>query len=211
MSECTQHHWPNEEGKCPYCEIERLRAHVEAVEGRNDNLAAVLRFLSAEVAKKDKRIEDMKFDHEQITALEVTERDRMRRQIEELEEALSKSIMHQKELDRCVHITTEQLASGEVVLLTQGQIDAAWETRHWGTVPDHTEEHVDDALERLGIVACEECGGSGERDRSMYQPNGDPTDPTPDECSSCHGHGWVWKETTGADLMASGDWVDDNE
>ena len=26
MSECTQHHWPNEEGKCPYCEIERLRA-----------------------------------------------------------------------------------------------------------------------------------------------------------------------------------------
>ena len=70
-------------------------------------------------------------------------------------------------------------------IITTEQIDAAWETRHWGTVPNQTEEHVDDALERLGIVACEECGGSGI--------------PTPYEigswesCPSCHGHGWVVK------------------
>jgi len=104
-------------------------------------------------------------------------------------------------------ITTEQLASGEVVLLKQGQIDKAWRL----AVQDETlgTTGAFAILRELGIVACEECGGSGERDRSMYQPNGDPTDPTPDECPYCHGHGW--EVTTGADLMASGDWVDDNE
>jgi len=103
--------------------------------------------------------------------------------VEELEEALSKSIMHQKELDRCAHITTEQLASGEVVLLTQGQIDWAWR------VASSEEPYTDDCLAELGIVACEECGGSG-----MI---GNPS--SSDQvciCHDCGGHGWVWKEVT---------------
>ena len=80
-------------------------------------------------------------------------------------------------------ITTEQLASGEVVLLTQGQIDWAWR------VASSEEPYTDDCLAELGIVACEECGGSG-----MI---GNPS--SSDQvciCHDCGGHGWVWKEVT---------------
>ena len=70
--------------------------------------------------------------------------------------------------------------------ITTEQIDAAW--RYWKPYDPTKREAL--IFQTLGIVACEECGGSGERDRSMYQPNGDPTDPTPDECPYCCGHGW---------------------
>jgi len=52
---------------------------------------------------------------------------------------------------------------------------------------------------------CEECGGSG---RSFDHYDGGKVI-LESSCPSCGGHGW--KVTTGADLMASGDWVDDNE
>jgi len=192
MSDCKHIGWSHtvDGGNewCAWCEIERLRSSLE------DSLCESER-LTAEVDKKGKRIEDMKFDHEQITALEVTERDRMRRRIEELEQDRSLGLE-----ERGYHIiTTEQLASGEVVLLTQDQIDAAWV---------HTATRKDSlnvarwALKELNIVACEECGGSGHTG-----PDFEYTIDT--SCHSCHGHGW--KVVTGADLMVSGDWVDDRE
>ena len=81
------------------------------------------------------------------------------------------------------------------ISISAEQIDSAWKmVRGWRYEGGTTGEDLRlwmFIFKRLGIVECEECGGSGERDRSMYQPNGDPTDPTPDECPACHGHGWV--------------------
>ena len=121
---------------------------------------------------------------ERLTA-EVVEKDK---RIESLEQALDKASLRTQELERelsfaedelyypdkygCVVITTEQLASGEVVLLTQGQIDNAWK------VATGEEPYADDCLAELHIVACEECGGGV----SKAWDNG---------CPSCHGHGWI--------------------
>ena len=82
-------------------------------------------------------------------------------------------------------ITTEQLASGEVVLLKQGQIDKAWRL----AVQDETlgTTGAFAILRELGIVACEECGGSG---RNAWGSVSTST------CTGCDGHGWVWKEVT---------------
>jgi len=71
----------------------------------------------------------------------------------------------------------------EVVLLKQGQIDKAWRL----AVQDETlgTTGAFAILRKLGIVACEECGGSGWIGANEA---GDTKD-----CPSCHGHGWVVK------------------
>ena len=102
-------------------------------------------------------------DYERLRA-ELAEKDK---RIEELEEALSKSIMHQKELDRCVHITAEQ-------------IDKAW-----GSACVGGPVYPLAAMNHLNIVACEECGGSGIP--TPYEVG------SGESCHSCHGHGWVIK------------------
>ena len=70
------------------------------------------------------------------------------------------------------------------ISFTHEQIDAAW-------------EKIDDlqdvglrigayaAYRELGIVACEECGGSGD--------SAPMASLKPEVCPSCHGHGWVIK------------------
>ena len=83
-------------------------------------------------------------------------------------------------------ITTEQLASGEVVLLTQDQIDAAWE--HTDNEPPRSNEALA-TLAELGIVACEKCGGSGRGETEHAGALGE----FEWVCDSCHGHGWVVK------------------
>ena len=95
--------------------------------------------------------------------------ERLRVCIEELEEALSKSIMHQKELDRCVHITAEQIDKRWKYLSEIGSKGVA--------------EGYEQALYDLGFRRCEECDGMGN-----YQEirNFNWT-----ECDSCHGHGWI--------------------
>ena len=96
--------------------------------------------------------------------------------IERLREALAAS----EEREAC--LTTEQLASGEVVLLTQGQIDAAWTL----TGPSAYGQYAEDVVRIFNIIACSECGGSGvvrEHERG-YE------DGVEDTCPSCHGHKW---------------------
>ena len=88
----------------------------------------------------------------------------------------------------------EQLASGEVVLLTRGQIDAAWERLMYYKNSKEFKDQliwqcIGTILEPFNIVACEECGGSGvvrEHERG-YE------DGVEDTCPSCNGHGWVIK------------------
>ena len=106
----------------------------------------------------------------------VAEIERRWEYIDELESALSKSIMHQKELDRCVHITHDQ-------------IDAAWGE---GRPPNcDFEEGFLAAFAVLGIHCCKGCGGSGVKkttiDHNMY---GKPVCANL-TCPVCDGHGWV--------------------
>ena len=117
--------------------------------------------LRAEAAEKDAKIQRLESRGISDMQFELKEKDE---RIEEMEEALSKSIMHQKELDRCVHITAEQ-------------IDTAWTL----TGPSAYGQYAEDVVRIFNIAACEECGGSKRvNDGDMDQP-----------CPSCHGHGWV--------------------
>jgi len=52
MSECKQHHWPNEEGPCPYCEIERLRETL-------DKYKKILEKNIDTIFEKNRRIEEL--------------------------------------------------------------------------------------------------------------------------------------------------------
>ncbi len=54
-------------------------------------------------------------------------------------------------------------------------------------------------FERLGIVACEECGGSGTVGQQTQYP--EPLDES--ECPSCGGHGW--KVVSGCTLDSEGE------
>lgn len=65
--------------------------------------------------------------------------------------------------------------------ITTDQIDAAWE---YAQKEDTTQAEAEECLSLLGIVACEECGGSGESPQTPKNP------PMIDPCPSCHGHGW---------------------
>ena len=74
-------------------------------------------------------------------------------------------------------------ATGHII--TDAQIDGAW---RWALF--HSEQYVREAiieaLRRIGIVRCEECGGSG--------VVADPTDDrVANKCPTCNGHGWVKK------------------
>ena len=200
---CTKHnneraHLCYRSEPCPWCEIERLRAEV-AQEKRwgleaHERAGGVEERLRAELAEKDKRIEELKLEmepwvramgllttmkpdleidaeHPGLMAREifkwVKEKDK---RIDELEEALSKSIMHQKELDRCAHITTEQIDKRWKYLSEIGSKGVA--------------DGYEQALYDLGFRRCEECGGSGR----TYQHTSVDTASFP--CHSCHGHGW---------------------
>jgi hypothetical protein len=106
--------------------------------------------------------------------------------IEELEDASVKEVLD---------FGVEQLSRGhdKYHITTTDQIDAAWV---YLSLADHGPEHCrvcgKNILQKLGIVRCEGCGGVGDREPyGMYQPNGDPTDPTWVKCPDCNGHGWV--------------------
>ena len=83
----------------------------------------------------------------------------------------------------CHIITDAQLASGEVVLLTQGQIDAAWAYANDPVLRPFTRKGAELALKELGIERCEKCCGTG---RPEY-----PLEGNYGPCPDCNGRGWI--------------------
>jgi len=87
--------------------------------------------------------------------------------IEELEEKSRKNVWDQWGGKRVIVVTTEQ-------------IDAAWESIAHKDIRGSWDYGALRTLWKLGIVACEECGGSKRvNDGDMDQP-----------CPYCDGHGW---------------------
>ena len=81
-------------------------------------------------------------------------------------------------------ITDAQLASGEVVLLTQGQIDAAWAYANDPVLRPFTRKGAELALKELDIERCPD----------QHCANGEDTRPMPcsyPACKVCNGKGWV--------------------
>ena len=83
-----------------------------------------------------------------------------------------------------------QLSPKAGYFFTDEQLDAAWE--YVQNILFATKGNADfkrfakEIFERIGVVACEECGGSGvvrEHERG-YE------DGVEDTCPSCHGHKW---------------------
>jgi len=64
------------------------------------------------------------------------------------------------------------------------KIDAAWKSA-WDEDSLDWRWAAERALEEIGIMRCDECGGSGWIGANEA---GDTKD-----CPSCHGHGWVVK------------------
>ena len=149
-------------------EIERLRAELADATNRVGCLEvqnARQREIICDPAKSDVRL--------------------LRERIEELMNHLKRAIAPVEVgggADELHIITNEQLASCEVVMLTRGQIDKAWADA-WEKYKGTDSTAGFSSLEKVGIVACEGCGGSG----------GIPEGGNVRTCPSCHGHGWVIK------------------
>ena len=85
-------------------------------------------------------------------------------------------------------------SEADMLMIPFSKIDAAWKDLHkdiaWGKSERELHEQYRDVvlayLAVLNIVACEECGGSG-------QGGGDPKALTEScwPCEPCHGHGWI--------------------
>ena len=151
-----------------WCEIERLTAELnEAAEATGIagvdepmSLLECIQSLTAELAKWQEQAEVNKHDAHNFHDI-VVQKDK---RIEELLEA---------EIEPIVGV----FRNGHLV--TYKQINAAWADA-WGKYRGTDSTAGFSSLEKVGIVACEECGGGV----SKAWDNG---------CPSCHGHGWVSK------------------
>ena len=147
----------------PWEDYERLRAEVDEAYQR-----------SAMFAKRIEELSQLVRDCEQSLA----ERDS---RIEELEQTLENMLHGRREFIN--HFKEKP------VLITHEQIDAAWKmVRGWRYEGGTTGEDLRlwmFIFKRLGIVECEECGGSGEVKSE--------TAPCHIGCPACNGHGWVIK------------------
>jgi len=164
----VRHSGPAEFGPegCPACEIKRLTAEVERTEERRLNLARGVAKYVTELAEKDAKIQRLESRGISDMQWELKEKDK---RIEELEQDRERGLE-----ERGYHI------------ITTDQIDAAWK------VATSEEPYADDCLAELGIVACEECGGSRVHRAWDFYPNEKPHDgQTLSFCESCHGHGWI--------------------
>ena len=147
------------EGPCAWCEKERLTAELDDATKWNHSVR-VCKDHTADIVDGECVICELAdaLKNESHYAKEIIEKDK---RIEELEETNSALLGFQM----CeYHITADQ-------------IDAAWADawrRYRGTVSTAGFS----SLEKVGIVACEECGGGV----SKAWDNG---------CPSCHGHGWI--------------------
>ena len=87
-----------------------------------------------------------------------------------------------EELDEDNSAMLELLSPKAGYFITDDQIDAAWVRTTENDWSDYV-PGVIDALGDFGIIACEDCGGSGD--------SAPMASLKPEVCSSCHGHGWI--------------------
>ena len=76
--------------------------------------------------------------------------------------------------------------------ITNARIDMLWKRRSFYI--GAALAAIDDCLAAIYVVACEECGGSGEvmKRREYFFDTGNSID-SPEDCPDCHGHGWIKK------------------
>jgi len=194
-------------------EIERLQSSLKDSQGESERLRAEIERLHGLVASARNWIDpDEHQDWEEQASIEASscqgtierltaDRDQFEREscerfqqldaalkrIESLEQALAKASLRTQELEQDRERGLEERGYH---IITTDQIDAAWE--YVQNILFATKGNADfkrfakEIFERIGIVACEECGGSGvvrEHERG-YE------DGVEDTCPSCHGHGW---------------------
>ena len=142
------------------------------------------------------------------TWIRLEDYESLRVRIESLEQALAKASLRTQELEESLRIDEATIAAWNTRfrgrhLFSADQIDAAWDRRGMcDTLAD--EEHLDGTLAELGIVACEECGGSGEY-IAATDPDGRQW---PDCCPTCHGHRWVKVQTKPrVPFVCEGEWI----
>ena len=234
---CKDHTADIVDGECVICDLEKKEFLLgETLEQ--------LRFEQAEVAEKDKRIEDLEralahSDNEwdafqshyyrvcdelaQETSAKITAEalvlgheghiETLDKRIAELERGIPLTGPHpwygpcdgfgpKGTCQECKEVR-EHCLEHEYMYITKADIDAVVEFANSIGRGSPEWKCAWSTLKRLGIVTCEECGGSGK----VYKQG--IVGGYRAQCPSCHGH--RWKETTWADLMTSGDWVDDNE
>ena len=151
-----------------------LLAEISMLRERNQEASIIETYLRAELAEKANRIEELKAWGEDWRTQALKNRDR----IEELE----------KQQDIHCGVIQDLVCEDSHVRITTAQIDAAWGLlRNLESIPSTHSDTAHDILECIGIIACEECGGSGEKDE-YPDPNDDL--PAPGPCPSCNGHGW---------------------
>jgi len=139
---------------------------------------------SCEICDRDAEIERLRSGHDEAVKQHNMIIDHYKQRIEELERDLFTVLSR----DIGEDIQEFNHAHG-VYKITTEQLDAAWclavQDETLGTTGAFA------ILRELGIVACEECGGSGR------VPCGTPSHiDCWDTCDGCDGHGWVWKEVT---------------
>jgi len=181
-------------------EIERLRAEIERLHGlvasaRNwidpDEHQDWEEQASIEASSCQGTIERLTADRDQFER-ESCERfqqlDAALKRIESLEQALAKASLRTQELEQDRERGLEERGYH---IITTDQIDAAWE--YVQNILFATKGNADfkrfakEIFERIGIVACEKCGGSG----SYTGTDEDHDRPVQRNCKACHVHGWV--------------------
>jgi len=144
-----------------------LLAEISMLRERNQEASIIETYLRAELA-----------DQKYLRQIAEGRQERADKRIEELE----------KQQDIHCGVIQDLVCEDSHVRITTAQIDAAWGLlRNLESIPSTHSDTAHDILECIGIIACEECGGSGEKDE-YPDPNDDL--PAPGPCPSCNGHRW---------------------
>ncbi len=175
-------------GDCPGCEIKSLRAELAEKDELIGELKKAEDVLHKTIVELEIRCENAEAG---VTMYESMMRfEKMKERIEELEKAAHFG-------DPCIYcgIPHDDVPPGPCrgPRITTEQIDKAWNRirvlRNLGD--DGGASAIEELLaDTFHIVACEECGGSGE---GGMRYDGSPV-PIEEPCFDCNGHGWVVKE-----------------
>ena len=185
-------------------EYERLRAEVAGYKAREGGNKRALEKVITENTEKDKRIEDANNHHVEMQRHRDAWRKYAYGRGERPQDFLDGNMVpSERGLTRIEELEERDATWNKwygahmtraATFITTEQIDAAWNriqnlklewNRNSWVSSLQQATYLVQALAFFGIVACEECGGSGEWP--------DPRPAKDEPCPSCHGHGWVSK------------------